>query len=193
MAIEIKNLSKAFGNDQIYEQFNTTFETEQITGITGPSGSGKTTLLNLCAGLQVPDSGQITGIDHGKLSYIFQEDRLLPWRTVRENLEFVLKEKDLEKVPEILELVGLSAYAEHYPKALSGGMRQRVSIARAFCYPSEILLMDEPFSSLDTGLKERLMNDFLELWYKDKKTVIFVSHNQQELEHLCHRIIFLSD
>ncbi|MEG2896956.1 MAG: ABC transporter ATP-binding protein [Eubacterium sp.] len=184
MDIEIKNLSKVFGQDRIYKDFNITFKENTISGLSGPSGIGKTTLLNFCAGLKQPDSGIITGIDLKKLSYIFQEDRLLPWCTVLENLEFVLKEKDKQKAFEILKMVNLEDYAGYYPNALSGGMQKRVSIARAFCYPSETLLMDEPFGNLDQVLKEHLMDVFLKLWKENQKTVIFVSHNREELKKL---------
>ena len=131
MDIKIENLTKAYGNEVIYRDFSIKFPENKITGIMGPSGSGKTTLLNLLAGVTAPDSGIIEGVEDGKVSYIFQEDRLLPWRTVKQNLCFVLDKEQESTVAPILEMVGLAEYADYYPKALSGGMRQRVSIARA--------------------------------------------------------------
>jgi len=200
MSITIKNLSKAFGDQVIYENFNLVLEKNRITGILGPSGSGKSTLLNLCCGLEKPDSGTIEGVNFQAISYIFQEPRLLPWRTVRENLRFVLKQKSIKKpgpdeeiINDMLRLVGLETVGEFYPQELSGGMRQRVSIARAFLYPSELLLMDEPFSSLDCTLKNKLMDDFLEIWKNDQRTVVFVSHNRDEIERLAQVILTFSD
>lgn len=200
MSIVIKNLSKAFGSTIVFRDFNLVLEKNKITGILGPSGSGKSTLLNLCAGLLKPDAGTIKGVNLQAVSYIFQEPRLLPWRTVRENLRFVLKEKSVKKpgtheeaIDEMLKLVGLETVGDYYPDALSGGMRQRVSIARAFLYPSELLLMDEPFSSLDTALKNKLIDDFLEIWKRDQRTVIVVSHNREELERFAQEILTFSD
>jgi len=125
---------------------------------------------------------------------------LLPWRTVRENLRFVFKDKAIKKpgpheadIDAMLELVGLATVGNYYPQELSGGMRQRVSIARAFLFPSELLLMDEPFSSLDYTLKNRLIEDFSKIWEQDKRTVIFVSHNEEEIRQLAQEVLTFSD
>lgn len=200
MSIIIENLCKKYGDQDIFSDFNLIFEKNKITGILGPSGAGKTTLLNLCCGLEKPDNGTIQGINPAAISYIFQEPRLLPWRTVKENLRFVFKEKSIKKsgshekdIDGILELVGLDKVGNFYPQELSGGMRQRVSIARAFLYPSELLIMDEPFSSLDCTLKNRLIEDFLSIWEQDNRTVIFVSHNEDEIRRLAHEILTFSD
>lgn len=200
MAIIIKNLSKRYGDEVIFENFNLVFEKNKITGILGPSGAGKTTLLNLCSGLIQPDSGSIEGINPQSISYIFQEPRLLPWQTVRENLRFIFPKTSVKKnrhhdqeIEAMLELVGLGAESDYYPQELSGGMRQRVSIARAFLHPSELLLMDEPFSSLDDSLKQRLIEDFLKIWEQDKRTVIFVSHNEFEIKRLAQVVLTFSD
>ncbi|MGL4607105.1 MAG: ABC transporter ATP-binding protein [Eubacteriaceae bacterium] len=200
MNIQIKNLTKTFGEQVIFEAFNMEIKENKITGILGPSGSGKTTLLNLCSGLIKPDSGKIEGINPRSISYIFQEPRLLPWRTLRENLRFVLEENVINKpgrfekeIDDILKLVGLEGVDQLYPRELSGGMRQRVAIARAFLFPSELLLMDEPFSNLDTALKESIMNDFYTLWKKDKRTVIFVSHLEEEINQLSDEVFIFSD
>lgn len=200
MSIVINKLCKKYGTETIFEDFNLIFEKNKISGILGPSGAGKTTLLNLCSGLEKPDSGTIEGINPQAISYIFQEPRLLPWRTVRENLRFVFQEKSIRKtgshegdIDAMLDLVGLGTVGDYYPQELSGGMRQRVSIARAFLYPSELLLMDEPFSSLDCSLKNRLIEDFLKIWEQDKRTVIFVSHNEDEIRRLSQVIFTLSD
>nr|WP_041668956.1 ABC transporter ATP-binding protein [Acetobacterium woodii] len=200
MAIIIKNLSKKYGEEVIFDNFNLVFEKNKITGILGPSGAGKTTLLNLCSGLIQPDSGSIEGINSQSISYIFQEPRLLPWLTVQENLRFIFPETSVKKncrhdreIKAMLELVGLGTESGYYPQELSGGMRQRVSIARAFLHPSELLLMDEPFSSLDESLKQRLIDDFLKIWEQDKRTVIFVSHNEFEIKGLAQVVLTFSD
>ncbi|MBI4855509.1 MAG: ABC transporter ATP-binding protein [Acetobacterium woodii] len=200
MSVIISKLYKKYGDEIIFEDFNLVFEKNKISGILGPSGAGKTTLLNLCSGLEKPDSGTIEGINPQSISYIFQEPRLLPWRTVRENLRLLFKEKSIRKagahesdIDGMLKLVGLGSVGDLYPQELSGGMRQRVAIARAFLYPSELLLMDEPFSSLDYSLKNRLIEDFLKIWEQDKRTVIFVSHNEDEIRQLAQVIFTFSD
>ncbi len=200
MNIEIKSLSKAYGETVIFDDFSLKLKGGMITGILGPSGSGKTTLLHIIAGLITPDSGDIEGVNRDQISLYFQEPRLLPWLTERENLRLVFPDQPVKKtgrrdeaINAMLTTVGLSDSADLYPGELSGGMRQRVSIARAFLYPSELMLMDEPFSSLDEALKNRLMDDFLEIWRLDRRTVIFVSHDREELEKLSGEIITLTD
>ncbi len=199
MDIVIKKLDKAFGDQVIFKDFDLTLERGKITGISGPSGCGKSTLLNLIGGLIKPDAGVIIGADPQSISYIFQEPRLLPWRSVRENLRFVLAGsktrragKDEENIDAMLELVGLADFADYYPDQLSGGMRQRVAIARAFLYPAKLLLMDEPFSSLDRALKEQLMAAFLKIWQVNRRTVLFVSHYDEEIQALSHQILRFS-
>lgn len=192
MAIKLEQLSKSWSGEILYDHFSFTFEENRITGLMGASGSGKTTLLNMIAGIVPPDNGCISGISSNQIAYIFQEDRLLPWRTVRENVTFVLKEPNNRKVDEVLKALGILDVADAYPKSLSGGMRKRVAIARAFCYPASLLLMDEPFSGLDKKLKYKIMNDLKKLWEITPKTIIFVSHNQDELEFLCSEIYELT-
>ena len=149
MAIKIKNLYKSYGDLIVCQNFNMTLEEMKITGILGPSGCGKTTLLNIIAGLEEYQSGSIQGLEGKTFSYIFQEDRLLPWSTVKENIKFVLESRyddnEAERIAnQYMDMVGLREYAHYYPRQLSGGMKQRVAIARAFAYPADILLMDEP-------------------------------------------------
>jgi len=190
--IELKGIDKRFEKQVVFSNLNIAFEKGSITGISAPSGYGKTTLLNLMAGLLKPDAGKITGIQSDEVSYIFQEARLIPWKTVKENIEFVLKEPNKDHIETILESVGLTDFAEAYPKALSGGMKQRVAIARAYCYPATLLLMDEPFSSLDQTLKKSMMDVLMELRKADQRTIVFVSHQQAELAYLCDQVIDLT-
>lgn len=183
--LDIENINKSFGELNIFNDFNISFPKNKISCILGSSGCGKTTLLNMISGLIPSNSGYITDINSSSISYIFQEPRLLDWFTVKENLDFILKDiypkNEREKIIEkYLGLVSLYDFKNYYPKNLSGGMKQRLSIARAFAYPSDLLLMDEPFKGLDNKLKTSLMKSFLSLWNSDKRTVIFVTHDIDE-------------
>ncbi|RMF90224.1 MAG: ABC transporter ATP-binding protein [Nitrospinota bacterium] len=173
----------------------------------GPSGCGKTTLLNILSGLDTRYTGRV--LFNGKLrapaempavhiGYIFQEPRLLPWLTVRQNLEFVLesegypREEWEERVRRYLELVGLWNYRDYYPAQLSGGMAQRVSLARAFAVDPDVLLMDEPFSALDELTARKMRRELLHIWSRLQKTVIFVTHNAYEAVYLADRIFLMT-
>ena len=188
--IIFEKVNKRYGEKLIYEGFGCVIERGKITCLLGESGCGKTTLLNMLAGL-TPYEGKIRNIPE-RISYIFQEDRLLPNLTVYGNIAYVLgKRADREKIMEVLEKVELADRADAYPGELSGGQAQRVAIARAFAYPSELILMDEPFSSLDTGLKIRLVDVFCKLWREENRTAVFVTHDAEEAYMLSHRAIVL--
>ena len=197
MQPELKNISKAYGEVILYHDFSVGFDEGKITCILGPSGCGKTTLLNIIGGLVKPDSGSVNGFEGKGISYIFQDPRLLPWKTVRGNIEFVLDHgipvSERESITDrFISLVELDSFAGYYPSMLSGGMRQRVSIARAFAYPSDIILMDEPLKGLDIKLKHNLIRTFSRIWETDKRTVIFVTHDVEESLLLSNEIIVLS-
>ena len=168
--------------------------------IVGPSGSGKTTLLNIIAGLEEKTNGIVKidgGIDGSQLAYVFQSARLLPWLTVEENLRFVkpenTKEKSFEKkIHYYLGLVGLGGVARHYPHKLSGGMQQRVGIARALCVEPAVLLMDEPFSHLDEITAEQMRAELLQIWADTKQTIVFVTHDMQEAVKLGDRMVMFN-
>ncbi len=198
MVLAIKNLCKSYDSSYIFDGLDMDVVENKITCILGPSGIGKTTLLNIISGLTAPDSGDISDFKSRDFSYIFQEPRLLYWKTVYENINFALKdiykEKELiSRVNNYLEIVGLYKYKDYYPNKLSGGMQQRVSIARAFAYPSEILLMDEPFKSLDAKLKKNLLYSFMSLWDADKRTVVFVTHDIEEAAYVSNFVYVLED
>lgn len=197
MSLEIKNLYKQFDEISLFRDFSLGFPEGTITCILGPSGCGKTTLLNVIGNILKPDSGVLTGFDRKIISYIFQDPRLLPWKTVEENIGFVLSrdlpdEERQKKVKQFIRLVELENFESYYPSKLSGGMRQRVSIARAFAYQSDIILMDEPLKGLDIKLKVNLIRTFSKIWQVDKRTVIFVTHDVDEALLLGNNIIVLS-
>ena len=176
--IRLSDISKAYGPQRVFENFSLEIEDGKILCVLGESGGGKTTLLNILAGL-VPFSGNLSGVPK-RVSYIFQEPRLLPNMTVKQNLAYAGGAS--EKIDDILEKTELIKCANKRPGELSGGEKQRVSIARAFLIPSELLLMDEPFSSLDTALKIRLTEVFARLWKSlpEKRTAVFVTHDLEE-------------
>ncbi len=180
-------ISKSYGDKKVYENFSLTLDEGKVLCILGSSGSGKTTLLNIIAGL-IPYEGEIEKL---KTSYIFQEPRLLPNLTCLQNLLYVSKDK--EKASEMLCSVGLADKKDMYPNTLSGGEARRVSLARAFVYDADIILLDEPFSSLDLKTKYDMMELFCSLQKKTKVTCLFVTHDIDEAVMLSHRIFILKD
>jgi len=197
MPIECRNLSFAFDDLTIFRDFSISFPDSHVTAVLGPSGCGKTTLLNLISDLLHPSGGNISGAGTERISYLFQEPRLLSWMTVRKNIEIVLepffeRPERHARASGFLELVGLAEFQEYYPPQLSGGMRQRTAIARAFAYPSHILLMDEPFQALDLRRKLSLIEQFEHLWRLDPRTALFVTHDIQEALLLGDSIVVLN-
>lgn len=195
--LALKHICKQFDRLPVLNDLNLEAQESRIVCILGPSGCGKTTLLNIIAGMIKPDSGHISGCEDQTISYIFQETRLLNWKTVRQNIEFVLKDQisgreRREIANRYIEMVGLRDFADYYPAKLSGGMKQRTAIARAFAYPANLLLMDEPFTGLDLALKMSLIKAFIDLWLNDRRTALFVTHNIQEALLLGDDIYVLS-
>jgi NitT/TauT family transport system ATP-binding protein len=209
--IQIQDVSMSFkdnkGNDVLaLQHVNLDVQKGEFISLVGPSGCGKTTLLRLIADLLEPSEGtvKVAGMTprevrlQQKFGIVFQKGVLFDWRTVKKNVEMPLEimkwrpDERSARADKMLEMVGLTEFAQHYPQQLSGGMQQRVGIARAFAIRPEILLMDEPFSALDEFTKEKLQQDLLRIWSKDKKTVIFVTHNIAEAVYLSDRICVLS-
>lgn len=192
--MKIDSISKNFGKQDIIKNFSLEVPEKSITCIIGPSGCGKTTLLNIISGLIKPNEGRVSFSEEEKqgISYLFQEPRLLPWFNVLENVKLVLN-GDENKAREILEKVGLGSSLSKYPQELSGGMKQRVAMARAFAFPSNVLLMDEPFQNLDAKLKKDLLDVFLNLWNTTQnKTVLWVTHDITESCLVSNTIICVS-
>ena len=169
----------------------------QFVSIVGPSGCGKSTFLRLVAGLDAPTGGElrVEGHDALGLAFVFQDATLLPWRSVAHNITLPLelrREAADERVAQTLELVGLTDFAAAYPAQLSGGMRMRVSIARALVTRPQILLLDEPFGALDEITRQRLNEELLRLWQEDRWTGLFVTHNVSEAVFLSQRVLVMS-
>lgn len=184
--MKIENLSKKYGGLTVYENFSLEVEDDKITCILGESGSGKTTLLNCIAGMT--DYGG--NIEKRKCAYVFQTPRLVPNLTVFQNLSLICSDKT--KINEMLEMLSLSDKSDCYPFFLSGGQAQRVSLARAFLFGGEVVLMDEPFSSLDLKLKKEISDVFSNLQKQFRLTALFVTHDVDEALQLAERIIVIN-
>lgn len=185
MDIVLAEINKSFGNVKVLDNLNLLFPAGRASCITGPSGCGKTTVLNIVAGVQAPDSGSVLGAEGIKKAYVFQEPRLLPWKTVLQNVEFVLPEKwnpkrKKERAMECLGTVELEQDAFKLPPELSRGMAQRCSLARALAADAPIVLLDEPFSGLDAALKERIARRLQLIWSERNTTVVMASHSEDE-------------
>ena len=182
---------------QALRDLNLEISRGQFVSIVGPSGCGKSTFLRLVAGLDAPTSGElrVEGHDPLGLAFVFQDATLLPWRSVAHNITLPLelrREDGAERVAQTLELVGLTDFAAAYPAQLSGGMRMRVSIARALVTRPQILLLDEPFGALDEITRQRLNEELLRLWQEDHWTGLFVTHNVSEAVFLSQRVLVMS-
>lgn len=200
MKIDIQ--SKTFGTQSILEQLTFECLPNTFTAIIAPSGAGKTTLLNLIAGLDQDYQGSIdfsaTQAQHERdLAFMFQSANLMPWLNVQDNIELVIPKAQrspeiLQRIPELLARVGLTGCEQSFPSQLSGGMLRRVALVRAFVLRPNLLLMDEPFQSLDAPTAEQLRELLLELWRDSGASVLLVTHDLREALALADRILFLS-
>lgn len=203
-AIEVRNLVKAFydvSGDRITlaaTDVNFTVKRGEFVCIVGPSGCGKTTVLRILAGLEQPLSGQVRMDSGTQPAMVFQEASVLPWLTVAQNvalplsLKGVAKARQRERVAELLSLTGLTDFADAHPHQLSGGMKQRVSVARALVDDRDILLMDEPFGALDEQTRLTLQQELLSIWERTGKTVVFITHSVDEALTLADRVLVMS-
>jgi NitT/TauT family transport system ATP-binding protein len=203
--VEFAAVSKVYGNGRVViRALDLTIAKGEFVTFLGPSGCGKSTVLKLISGLTPPSSGtiQVDGMTpknaRETVSYIFQDPTLLPWRTVRDNvglgleLEGVSADRRREKTKSLLDLVGLASVGDAYPRELSGGMKMRVSIARALATNPKLLLMDEPFAALDEMTRDRLNEELLRLREEQKWTAVFVTHSVAEAVFLSTRIVVLA-
>jgi NitT/TauT family transport system ATP-binding protein len=206
--LTVRNLSAVFpnGNGGLQALDNLTFSVlpQQFLCVLGPSGSGKSTLLRIISGLLPPTEGEVlydgvslSGPRRG-VGFVFQKANLMPWRTVLENIMLPLELQDLPRpealrqAQELVDLVGLQSFENSLPRDLSGGMAQRVAIARALVHDPDILLLDEPFGSLDALTRERMGNELLRIWQVRRKTVVMVTHSIPEALFLADRVVVLS-
>lgn len=200
--LEFRNLSKSFTTDgeshSVLSNLSLSISEGEFVAIAGPSGCGKSTLIRLTAGLDHPDSGQIlvrNGSD--RLGYVFQEAALLPWRTLTDNVAIGLETKGVAKLKRRAEAVallrtfGLAGFEHYYPHMVSGGMKARAAIARAYIINPTLLLMDEPFAALDAQTREKLQCELSLHWQQSKRTVLFVTHSLEEALLLGTRVVVL--
>jgi NitT/TauT family transport system ATP-binding protein len=200
----INGLNKWFGDLEALRAINTKVEHGEFIGLVGPSGCGKTTLLRIVASLESATTGEVLldgravtrpGGDRG---FVFQSDNLLPWRTVYANASIGpevaghLGKAERMRTLDLLKLVGLQGFENYYPRQLSGGMRQRVNLARALAVDPEVLLMDEPFSALDAQTREIMQTELMRIWEEGRKTVLFVTHQIDEAVFLSDRVVVLA-
>lgn len=190
MKLRLKDVYKKYNDLEVLEGISFDVHDHEILCILGPSGCGKSTILRIIAGLESDCTGQVER-NFDNLGYVFQEDRLLKWRSVVENISIVNEEFDSVKMNELIRLMSLQGFEDALPKTLSGGMRQRVSIARAFYYGGDVLLMDEPLKSLDYDLKFDLVSSILKVHRKNTSSIVYVTHDIDEALLLGNRILIL--
>ena len=210
-AIEVKNLTKTFENMEkkafkVLDNISLEVKKEEFVSVLGPSGCGKSTLLNTVSGLETFDSGSImvsgkpvsSANGNARIGYVFQNPRLLNWMTIEKNITYALSGTDIPKeqwkgiAQDAIKTVGLKGVENSYPLQLSGGMQQRVSIARALAIKPDIILMDEPFSHLDEITAEKLRKELLDVWQKTKVSILFVTHDMSEAVFLSDKIYMMS-
>ncbi len=201
-AITLSNVSKVYANGTIaLQDLNLTIGEGQFVSLLGPSGCGKSTVLRIMAGLGKMNVGNLYWAGdrtRQRLAFVFQEAALMPWATVEDNVRLPLKLAGLPKreaikaVAEAIRMVDLQGFEHSYPRELSGGMKMRVSIARALVTKPEMLLMDEPFGALDEMTRSKLNSDLLNLWQEKQWTVVFVTHNIYEAVYLSNRVVVMA-
>jgi NitT/TauT family transport system ATP-binding protein len=202
--VQVRGISKLYGTTEALRNVDLEFSRGKLTTLLGPSGCGKTTLLKIIAGLIPATSGEIRVNDKvvtgpgPERAFVFQDFALMPWATVERNVAFGLELRGVNAAERkrvatrYIEEVGLAGFADKYPHELSGGMRQRVGIARAFAVNADVLLLDEPFSAVDEQNRRKFQEDLLRLVEMEKKTFIFVTHSIEEAVYVSDRIVLLS-
>jgi NitT/TauT family transport system ATP-binding protein len=197
--ITLKNVTKAYANGTVaLQNLNLTIQKSEFVSLVGASGCGKSTVLRIIAGLGTPSSGNVEiNLKQRMLSFVFQDAALMPWTNVNENIYLPLKLAGVSKkdafvlIKQAIAKVGLEGFENNYPRQLSGGMKMRVSIARALVQKPDILLMDEPFGALDEITRSKLNSELLDLWHQLHWTVVFVTHNIYEAVYLSNRVLVM--
>lgn len=204
MQVVLEEVGYAYGDLPVLDRISFSVAEGETAALIGPSGCGKSTLLNLVGGLLPQQQGTIRTIGAppagclNPLTFVFQDFALLPWRSVSGNVALALEHHRLgraelrSRIEDVLALCGLSEFAEALPKQLSGGMRQRVGIARAIAVKPAVLLMDEPLSALDAQTRELLMEDLIAIWARERTTALYVTHNLSEAVRLADKVVVLS-
>lgn len=195
-ALQLKKVSRSFGPVEVLRELSLSITRGEFVAVVGPSGCGKTTLLNLLSGFDQPSSGSINR--DGRVRMVYQQDGLFPWLTVAENIALGLRhlkeaQEQIGQTNELLGLIRLEGFKNHYPHQLSGGMRQRVELARALAGESDILLLDEPFSAVDYLTRLRLRQELARLLDERPRTVVLVTHDIEEAAQLADRVIVLTE
>ena len=194
--LRLQNVCRSFRDVEVLSDLSLEISRGEFLAVVGPSGCGKTTLLNLCSGFDAPSSGTVTR--SGRVRMVYQQDGLFPWQTVRENIALGLRHIENEadrksQLRDMISLIRLEGFENHYPHQLSGGMRQRVELARALAGESDVLLLDEPFSSLDYLTRLRMRGELAGMLRECPRTVVLVTHDIEEAAQLADRVVVLTE
>jgi ABC-type nitrate/sulfonate/bicarbonate transport system ATPase subunit len=200
--VELRNLSMRFGGTEVLRDINLSVREGEFVCILGPSGCGKSTLLNIVGGFVKPTAGEalidgvpVSGPDPRRI-FVFQERGVFPWLTVEENVAFGLfrlaEAEKQDRVTRYVQLVGLTGFEKAYPRELSGGMKQRLEVARALAVNPDVLYLDEPFGALDSITRLQMRRELLRIWQAEKKTILFVTHDIDESVQLADRVVVMS-
>jgi NitT/TauT family transport system ATP-binding protein len=200
--VDIRNVGVSFGDVRVLEDISLTVREGEFVCILGPSGCGKSTLLNVVGGFLRPGSGEVlidgepvNGPDPRRI-FVFQERGVFPWLTVEANIGFGLfrltDQEKRERIAHYVQMVGLQGFERSYPRELSGGMKQRLEVARALAVNPDVLYLDEPFGALDSITRLQMRGELLRIWQKEKKTVLFVTHDIEESVQLADRVVVMS-
>jgi len=202
MKVQFKQVGMSFGNVRVLEDIDLAVREGEFVCLLGPSGCGKSTLLNIVGGFLRPAEGEVTIDDEPVTApdprriFVFQERGVFPWLTVEENIGFGLfrhtEEERRERIAYYVQLVGLRGFEQSYPRELSGGMKQRLEVARALAVNPDVLYLDEPFGALDSITRLQMRRELLRIWHAEKKTILFVTHDIEESVQLADRVVVLS-
>ncbi|KIS02911.1 ABC transporter ATP-binding protein [Paucilactobacillus wasatchensis] len=191
--LTLRNIDKQYNNEQVLRDIDFEIAEDEFVAIVGMSGGGKSTLLRIIAGLEEPSSGTIKFHEHEPVvRFMFQDDRILPWMSVLENLSFKSRDpKSKTRAVEMLNLVGLSEFADYYPSALSGGQRQRVALARALMARPQLLLLDEPLGALDALTRRKMQQLIMQICHEQHLMAVLVTHDVDEAARMADRVIVI--